>query len=154
MDCQARRRSRGFSSSGRRASGRWLGRTPLFAGPGAMLVRPDDGGVDHRVFVIRIIGQGLEKTLPNPARSPARKALVGVLPVAEALRQISPRRARTEFPDHRLDKQAVSKLAAAANRAGATGQQTLNPRKLVVAQSVALHRKAPQKKAPYESRFR
>src|SRR6266852_2914022 len=111
-----------------------------------MLVRPDDGGVDHRVFVIRIIGQGLEKTLPNPARSPARKALVGVLPVAEALRQISPRRARTEFPDHRLDKQAVSKLAAAANRAGATGQQTLNPRKLVVAQSVALHRKAPKRR--------
>src|SRR5258708_40149495 len=40
-----------------------------------MLVRPDDGGVDQRVFVIRIIGQGLEKTLPNPVRSPARKAL-------------------------------------------------------------------------------
>src|SRR5258706_10407079 len=45
-----------------------------------MPVRPDDGGIDHRVFVIRIIGQGLEKTLPNPARGPARKALVGVLP--------------------------------------------------------------------------
>jgi hypothetical protein len=40
---------------------------------------------DHRVFVVRIIRQGLEKTLPNPARGPARKALVGVLPVAEAL---------------------------------------------------------------------
>ena len=58
---------------------------------GAVLVRPDNGGVDHRVFVIRIIGQGLEKTLPNSARGPARKALVGVLPVAEALRQIAPR---------------------------------------------------------------
>src|SRR2546428_14087171 len=104
-----------------------------------MLVRPDDGGVDHRVFVIRIIGQGLEKTLPNPARSPARKALVGVLPVAEALRQISPRRARTEFPDHRLDKRPVSKHSAAANPAGAAGQQTLNPRKTADAPSLRLH---------------
>jgi hypothetical protein len=30
---------------------------PLFTGAGAVLVRPDDGGVDHRVFVVRIIGQ-------------------------------------------------------------------------------------------------
>jgi hypothetical protein len=37
--------------------------------------------------------------------------------------------------------------------AGPTRQQMFNPRKLVVAQSVALHRKASQKKAPYESRF-
>src|SRR6266550_5095138 len=105
-----------------------------------MLMRPDNGGVDHGVFVIRIIGQGLEKTLPNPARGPARKALVDVLPVTEALRQIAPRSARTEFPDHSLDKQAVAQFAAAANRAGTTRQKSLNPRKLVVAQSVALHR--------------
>src|SRR5260370_17359924 len=100
-----------------------------------MLVRADYGGIDHRVFVIRIIGQGLEKTLPNPARGPARKALVDVLPVAEALRQISPRRARTEFPDHRLDKQAVSKLAPPATRTAPTGHQPLNPSKLPVTQS-------------------
>src|SRR5258707_8779977 len=106
-----------------------------------MLVRPDDGGVDHRVFVIRIIGQGLEKTLPNPARGPARKALVDVLPVTEALRQIAPRSARTEFPDHSFDKQAVSPFAAAANRAGTTLAKNLNPRKMVIAQSTRLYPK-------------
>src|ERR1700686_5180905 len=107
----------------------------------------------YRVFVIRIIGQGLEKTLPNPARGPARKALVGVFPVAEALRQIAPRSTGTEFPDHRLDEQAVAEPATAANRAGTPRQKCLNPRKLVVARPIALHRKASQKKAPYESRF-
>src|ERR1019366_6529970 len=66
---------------------------PLFRGPGAVLVRPDDGGVDHRVFVVWVIRQGLEKTLPNPARRPTRKALVDVLPISEALRQIAPRSA-------------------------------------------------------------
>jgi hypothetical protein len=60
---------------------------PLFTGASAVLVRLDDGSVDHRVFVVRIIGQGLEKTLPNPTRGPARKASVGILPAPEALRQ-------------------------------------------------------------------
>src|SRR5712671_1210310 len=47
------------------------------------------------------------------------------------------------FPDHRLDKQAVAQFAAAANRARTARQKSLNPCKLVVAQSIALHRKAP-----------
>jgi hypothetical protein len=46
------------------------------------------------------------------------------------------------IPDHGLDKPPVAKLAAAANRAGTPRQKSLNPRKLVVAQSIALHRKA------------
>lgn len=52
----------------------------------------------------------------------------------------------------RLEK-PIAQLAVAADVAGPTRQQMFNPRKLVVAQSVALHRKASQKKAPYESRF-
>src|SRR5258708_39890350 len=91
-----------------------------------MLVRPDDGGVDHRVFVIRIIGQGLEKTLPNSARGPARTALVDVVPVTKPLRQLAPRSAGTEFPDHRLDKQAVAKVAAPAHRSRAPPENRLN----------------------------
>ena len=30
-----------------------------------MLMGSDDGGVDHRVFVVRIVSQRLEKTLPQ-----------------------------------------------------------------------------------------
>jgi hypothetical protein len=54
----------------------------------------------------------------------------------------------TEFPDYRLDKQPVTKLAAAANRTGTPRRKSLNPRKLVVAQSIALQRKAPKKRLP------
>src|ERR1700729_239215 len=45
-----------------------------------MLMRAHDGCVDHRVFVVRIIGQSFEKTLPNAFFRPARKPRVDVLP--------------------------------------------------------------------------
>jgi hypothetical protein len=113
----------------------------------------DDGGVDHRVFVGRVVSQRLEKTLPYAALRPPREPRVNVLPIAEALGQIAPRRPRAELPNNRLDEKPIAQLAVATDVAQPTRQQMLNPRKLVVAQSVALHRKASQKKAPYESRF-
>ena len=78
--------------SGRRASGLWLGRSPLFACARTMLMGSDDGGVDHGVFVVRIVSQRLEKTLPNTALRPPREPRVNGLPVAETLGQIAPRR--------------------------------------------------------------
>ena len=39
-------------------------RLPLLR-PGAVLMRPDDGGVDHRVLVVWIVRQRLEKILPR-----------------------------------------------------------------------------------------
>src|SRR3984893_8697271 len=60
------------------ASGRWPGRDPLFTSAGAVLMGPDDGGVDHRVFVVGIFGQGLEKILLNAFCTPTRDAPVGV----------------------------------------------------------------------------
>ena len=53
-------------------------------------MRSDDGGVDHRVFVVRIVRQRLEKILPNAAFCPAREPRMNVLPMAEALGQIAP----------------------------------------------------------------
>src|ERR1700730_16195579 len=89
------------------ASGRWPGRDPLFTSAGAVLMGPDDGGVDHRVFVVGIIGQGLEKVLPNAFFSPTRETPVGVAPATEALGHIAPRRASAEFPDHGLDEKPI-----------------------------------------------
>ena len=86
------------------SGGLWLLRAPFFARSRAVLMRPDNGRVDHRVFVVGIIRHGLEKILPDTAHSPARKALVDILPVAEALRQIAPWRARAEFPDYGLNE--------------------------------------------------
>jgi hypothetical protein len=117
-----------------------------------MLMSSDDGGVDHRVFVVRIVSQRLEKTLPYAALRPSREPRVDVLPGAEALGQIAPRRTRAEFPNYRFDEKPIAQLAVAADVARPIRQQVFNPRKLVVAQSVVLHRKA-KKKAPYESRI-
>ena len=78
---------------------------------------------------------------------------MSVLPVAEALGQIAPRRPRAEFPNHRLNEKPIAQRAIPSDMPRTTRQQMVNPRKLVVAQSVAPHRKPPKKKAPYKSRF-
>ena len=103
-------------------------------------MRPDDGGIDHRVSVVGIVRQDLEKILPNPAFRPAREARVGVLPAAEALGWIAPRRAGAEFPDYRFDEHPVADLAGLAGVARAAGQKVFNPGELIVPQSIALLR--------------
>jgi hypothetical protein len=57
------------------------------------------------------------------------------------------------FPNHRLNENSIAQRAIASDMPRTTRQQMFNPRKLIVAQSVAPHRKPPKKKAPYESRF-
>ena len=111
--------------------------SPLFTRAGAVLVGSHDGRVDHRIFVVGVVGQGFEKTLPNAAFGPARKALVGVFPVAEALGQIAPRRARTELPDHSFDKQPVAAITVAANRARTAWQKFLDPCELAFMRSAS-----------------
>jgi hypothetical protein len=110
-----------------------------------MLMSSDDGGVDHRVFVVRIVSQRLEKTLPNTALRPPREPRVNVLPVAEALGQIAPRRPRAEFPNHRLNEKTIAQLAIASDMSWTARQQMFNPRKLIVAQSAAPQMKASKK---------
>ena len=70
---------------------------------------------------------------------------MNVLPIAEALGQIAPRRPRAEFPNHRLNKKSIAQLAIASDMSWTTRQQMFNPRKLIVAQSVAPQMKASQK---------
>ena len=43
-------------------------------------MRPHDGGVDHRVLVVGIVRQGVEKIRPNAGRGPTRGTFVGVAP--------------------------------------------------------------------------
>src|SRR5258708_7538238 len=111
-----------------------------------MLMSSDDCGVDHRVFVVRIVGQRLEKTLPNTALRPPREPRVNGLPVAEALGQITPRRPRAEFPNHRLNEKSIAQRAIASDIPRTTRQQMFNPCKLIVAQSIAPHRKPPKRR--------
>src|SRR5260370_33968006 len=80
-DCPRRQRGRGFWSSVRREIDRSLARR-LFLRPGAMLVRADNGGIDHHVFVVVIARQLLETELKNPALGPPVEPLGDYLPAA------------------------------------------------------------------------
>jgi len=86
---------------------------------------------------------------------------VDVLAVAEALRNVTPRRAGAELPDHRLaelpdhrlNEQAVAAVAVASGRARPPRQKMLDPGELVIPQCIAPHGKPPKKKALHESRI-
>jgi hypothetical protein len=118
-----------------------------------MLVGPDDGGVDHRIFIVGIIGQGFEKILPDAAFRPSRKPPVGVLPASETRWQIAPRRACPELVDHGLDKQLIAENAVAPDMARTARKKVLHPGKLISAQTITFHLNAFLKKASHESRF-
>ena len=85
-----------------------------------MLVGSHDRRVDHGVFIIGVVCQGLEKTLPNAAHRPSGETLMRIAPAAKTFRQIAPRCPHTEFPDDRVDKKTIAQIAVAADRAGTT----------------------------------
>ena len=116
-------------------------------------MRSDDGGVDHGVFVVGIIRQRFEKTLPNRFRRPARETRVNVLPGAEPRRHVAPRNARPKFPNYSLDEQAIASIAVAPDVSRTTRQQLFYPCELVVSQSVAVHLEASERRLPMNHAF-
>ncbi len=96
-------------------------------------MRPHNGGVDHHMLEVRVIRQDLEKILPNALACPAAEAHEGAVPVPELGRQIAPRCARAQNPQHRIDKQAVV-LSRPTLVAFLAGNQLLNPLPLLVRQ--------------------
>jgi len=79
--------------------------TPFF--PSRMLVRPDDGRVDHDVFEVRVVGHRHEQPVPNAILRPARKANEHTVPVSKNFWKITPRRTRSRQPENGFDKQPV-----------------------------------------------
>src|SRR4051812_32382754 len=73
----------------------------------------DDGGVDHGVFHVGIVGHGVEQSLPDTGLRPVAEACEYAVPVAQQGRQITPRAAGSGDPQDRLNKSSVV-LAAAA----------------------------------------
>jgi hypothetical protein len=69
-------------------------------------VNMDDGGINHRVFQIGLIGQSLENALENAALRPIPEALEHRVPVAEFRRQITPGTAGARNPQNALEKPA------------------------------------------------
>src|SRR5215472_10740452 len=103
-----------------------------------MLVRPNDRAVDHRIFVIGVGGQMLEDFLPDAGLAPAAEPLMGILPVAQSLRQITPGDAGAVAIEHRLYESTVV-FGSHADMAQPPGEQVLDPFPLVVAQSISGH---------------
>ncbi|BCI68653.1 hypothetical protein AAJCM20276_32770 [Acetobacter aceti] len=55
-----------------------------------MLMRPDNGAVDHHVFVVVISGQITKYPFDHTAFTPAAQTSVHVFPVPETARKITP----------------------------------------------------------------
>jgi len=104
-----------------------------------MLVGSNNGGVDHPVFVVAIFCQGLEDPREDAALAPSSQALVGVLPVAEPLRKVTPRDARSIAIEDSLHEKSIVPRGA-ADVALPAGKEILDPLPLVVPQSITMHR--------------
>lgn len=72
-----------------------------------MLVRADDGGVDHHVLEVWIAGQGAEHALPHARLRPPVITLEHAVPVAKLFRQLPPVRPRPRNPQYRVHEQAI-----------------------------------------------
>jgi hypothetical protein len=93
---------------------------------------PHDGRIDHRVFVVGILGQMLEHPLPDARLGPTGKARMNRFPRAEALRQVAPGHAGSITVQNRLDKKTIV-LGGHAHIPLTSRQQILDPLPFVVA---------------------
>ena len=78
---------------------------------------------------------------------------MNVLPSSEARRHVPQGNARPEFPDHGLDEEPIPEIAVAPNVSRTTWQQILDPRELIVAQCVAVHLGASERRLPMNHAF-
>jgi len=102
-----------------------------------------DGAVDHRVFVIAVSRQHLKQLFPHATLGPAGKSRVNLYRIAKALRQVSPGNAGAIPLEHGFHKQPVI-LGRDPDMAGAARQYILDPSPLIISQSIASHRPAPE----------
>src|SRR6516165_1417200 len=98
----------------------------------------DDGGINHGVFHVRIIGDGLEQPLPDIRLRPVAEACEDTVPMAERDRQIAPGTSCACDPQHRFHKKSVV-LAAAPWIAWLTQTMRLHLRPLGVSQNESFH---------------
>jgi hypothetical protein len=106
-----------------------------------MLMSAHDGGVNHHVLVVVIVGQEPENPLENAALGPSVEALIEDLPVAKSLGQIAPRDAGAKSEENGFDEQPIVRRRA-ADMALAARQNVLDPIPLIVAQPISSHRSA------------
>jgi hypothetical protein len=76
--------------------------SPFCAVPVA--VNLDYGGVDHRVFHIRVFRNHVEKSFENIGLNPIAIAFENGVPFAKKRRKVAPRTSRSRNPQHGLNK--------------------------------------------------
>ena len=92
---------------------------------------PDNGRIEGHILVVAIFRQRLEDALENTAFAPPSEALVGILPITEALRKVAPRYPRPIAIKNGLDKEPVVRRGS-ANVAVTAGKKILDPVPLIV----------------------
>src|SRR4051812_30321638 len=98
-----------------------------------------DGAVDHRVFIVGVVGKMLENPLPDAGSSPTAEAPMHVLPLTEALRKVTPRNTSPVTVEHGLDEEPVVRCGH-ANRSRPAWQKVLNPLPLIITHGISAHR--------------
>jgi hypothetical protein len=112
--------------------------SPGFFGARAVLMRPHDGAVEHRVFVVGINHQQGKNAVPHAAFGSATVSPVRVVPIAEAFRKIAPGNAGSIAVEHGIDEKAVIRRRY-ADRTRPSRQFVLDPVPLVIAESMVAH---------------
>jgi hypothetical protein len=93
-----------------------------------------------------------ENLLPDTRFRPSAEALMHVLPMAEALREVAPRHASAIAIYHCLDEQPVVRRRH-PHMTRLPGQEVPDTLPSIVAHAITSQRSAPNRLTPYESMF-
>ena len=128
----------------------------LLARPGAELMRSDDSGVGIMAYSVSgSSATALKRLSQIPFFAQREKAVCE----RSSRRRNAPayrareRRFNRKLPDHSLDEEPIAQLTIAPNTSGAARQQFFNPRELIAAQSMTVHREAFQRRLPMNHAF-
>ena len=102
---------------------------------------PHDGAVDHRIFVVGVSDQVLETRAPILHSCPPAEPSMGILPVADSLRQVTSGNSRTISIADGFDESAII-AGGNADISRFSGKQVLDSLPLIVAKSISVHRSA------------
>ena len=97
-----------------------------------MLMCPDNGAVDHHVFVVMIDRQMTKNPFDDTAFTPAAQTPVDVLPVTKPGRKVTPWNPRAIAIQHGFHEQTVVR-SRATNMTFTTGEKVLYPFPLIIA---------------------
>lgn len=107
-----------------------------------MLMDPDDGAINERVFEVWVLGQVLEDGLEDALQSPSAEAAEGRVPIPELFMQIAPGSARAGNPEYRFKKEPIVGRPTAGITAF-TRQQRRDPLPLLLAQDIPIQGQPP-----------